>query len=142
MAKRKKVAKPKYDVLALEVIDFSASVDASINYKVRDPRQYESDAKVYTFSSSVEIHCRSTWPEKRADVPYAFTIHGSESEYTDFNLSLDDCHVIDDCCKRQYKKVRGKLKPVYHVPSGIGMFKKIWGGRSLVRIRVGLTRVL
>jgi hypothetical protein len=61
MAKGKKVAKPQCNVLAMEVIEYFVSVVASINQKVRDPQQYNSDVKVYAFSSLVEMQCRSTW---------------------------------------------------------------------------------
>ena len=107
--------------------DYSAHVNACINHDVRDPRHYELDAKVYEFNSTLEIHCRSTWPEERADVPYSFTIWGHEPSFTDFDLTLDDCHVVGKYGERKYKKVWGKLNPVYKIPNGVGSFEKIRG---------------
>jgi len=44
MAKKKKKSVPEYTFLTIDLIDYSACVDASINYEVREPRHYHDDA--------------------------------------------------------------------------------------------------
>lgn len=132
MAKKKarKKAKKKhaeYDILSLEISSYKASVDAAISYRVRDKKHYEEDAKVFDFHSSVEIECRSLWPENRADSHFYLTIYGRELSHEPFSMTLDDCHVRDEFGERQYTKRRGERVPVYRVPKGIGYLEKVRG---------------
>ncbi len=132
MAKKKarKKAKKKsaeYAFLSLAVFSYKASVDAAISYNVRDKRHYQEDAKVFDFHSSVEIECRSLWPEDRADSDYYLTIYGHEPDHAPFSLTLDDCHVLEENGERKYTKRRGELAPVYRVPKGIGFLEKVRG---------------
>lgn len=116
-----------YSFFAINVSSYKAFVDASINYEVRDKRHYSGDAKVYKFSSNIEIEGICTWPEERAGDKYTFTIYGQEIRPGDFELSLSDCHVVDENWIPKYKKVRGKDVPVYDVPKGLGTLEKIRG---------------
>ena len=50
MAKRKKSSSSEYSINHAELTGYSASIDASINHNVREPRYYEDDAKVYDFA--------------------------------------------------------------------------------------------
>jgi len=55
MSKRKKKPVDEYAILGIKITGYKASVDASINYEVRDKRHYYRDAMVYSFDSSVEL---------------------------------------------------------------------------------------
>ncbi|MCH7696776.1 MAG: hypothetical protein IIB73_10895 [Proteobacteria bacterium] len=55
MAKRKKAPAPEHTHLTIELIDFRASVNASVNHEVRDPRHYRDDAKVFKFETHIEV---------------------------------------------------------------------------------------
>ena len=48
------------------------------------------------------------------------TIYGHEIRPGDFELTLSDCHVMDEHWSPKYKRVRGKDIPVYDVPKGPG----------------------
>lgn len=102
--KAKKKARKKradYDSLSLEVSSYKASVDAAINYRVRDRKHYDEDAKVFDFHSSVEVECGCLWPEERAGSDYHLTIYGRELEHAPFSMTLDDCHVRDEFGERK-----------------------------------------
>jgi len=119
--------KNEYNFLAIKVTDYKAYVDASINYEVRDKRYYSRDAKVYQFSSHVEIEGICTWPEEREGDEYTMTIYGHETHSGNFELTLSDCHVMDEHWSPKYKRVRGKDMPVYDVPNGLGTLDKVRG---------------
>ena len=121
------VTKDEYNFLSIKVSNYKAYVDAAINYEVRDKRHYHSDAKVYRFSSHVEIDGICTWPEEREGDEYSMTIYGNEIHPGDFKLSLSDCHVKDENWSLKYKRVRGKDVPIYDVPKGLGTLDKVRG---------------
>jgi hypothetical protein len=125
MAKRKKKpTEPEYAFLTIEVNDYSARVDTSISYEVRDARHHQDDAKVYEFASDIELQGICTSPKDRSGERYALTIHGSEPRQGEFALTLADCHVRSDSGVPKYQKARGKEVPVYQVPRGIGLLQR------------------
>jgi len=133
MQKQKKFPKPEYTYLTIELIDYRARVDASINYEVRDPHHFRDEAKIYEFSNFFEIEGISTYPEERKGEKFQITIHGSDTRHRDLDLTLKDCHVRDERGTRIYRKVRGKGVPVYDIPKGIGHVQrqretKVWIG--------------
>jgi hypothetical protein len=105
-------------------------VDASINYRVRDPRHYDTDAEVYDFGSDLEINCRSTWPEGLAGEDYHLTVYGSESSPGQFRMTLRDCQAKDEDGSSIFRKKAGQAVPVYDVPKGIGHFDRRRTGSS------------
>ena len=119
--------KDEYSFLAIKVLSYKAYVDASINYEVRDKCHYSNDAKIYKFSSHLEIEGICTWPEEREGDEYAITIYGHEIRQGDFELTLSDCNVMDEHWSPKYKRVRGKDVPVYDVPKGMGTLNKVRG---------------
>lgn len=125
--KKTKKKQAEYDFLSLAVSGYKASVDAAVSYRVRDKKHYQEDAKVFDFHSSVEIECRSLWPEERAGGDYQLTIYGRELEHSPFTTTLDDCQVRDEFGERKYTKRRGDQVPVYRVPNGIGFLEKVRG---------------
>lgn len=138
--------KEEYDFLSIRVTDYKAYVDASINHDVRDKRYYHDDAKVYKFSSHVEITGICTWPEEKEGDEYVMTIYGSEIRTGDFDLTLSDCHVLDERSIPKFKKVRGKEVPIYDVPKGLGTIEKqrgiaLWSGCLWVSPQ-GITNML
>ncbi len=127
MARKKKSKRAEYEFLSLRVEDYSASVEASINYQVRDSRHRRPEALVYGFGSHIEIEASVVWPEERADQPLHLTVYGHEPHQGTFDMTLDDCHVIDESGSRKYQKKRGEAVPVYNVPKGIGNIEKVRG---------------
>ena len=67
MAKRKKISAPEYSINHAELTGYSASIDASINHKVREPLYYEDNAKVYEFGSHLELEGHFIYSEDRAE---------------------------------------------------------------------------
>ena len=129
MAKRKKSSLPEYSINHAGLTGYSASIDASINHKVREPRYYEDGAKVYEFSSNLELEGHFIYSEDRAGEKIQLTIYGSESSHCDFELTLADCQVRDDNGSLKYRKARGKEIPVYDVPKGIEFIERQRGTR-------------
>ena len=76
MAKRKKSSTLEYSINHAELTGFSASIDASINYKVREPRHYEDGAKVYKFGSHLELEGNFIYSEDRAEENIQLTVYG------------------------------------------------------------------
>ena len=130
MAKRKRKPADQYDFLALEVEDYAARVDSSISLEVRVPRHYDVDAKVYDFQSVIELEAVTLWPDERAGNHYFLTLYGGESHRRDFDLTLSQCQARNEDGSLSFRKVKGKLIPVYDVPSGIGVLEKIRGSRD------------
>ena len=129
MAKRKKSSSPEYSINYAELTGYSASIDASINHNVREPRYYEDDAKVYDFGSHLELEGLFIEPEERAKDEFQLTVYGSDSGHHDFELTLADCQVRDDNGMLKYRKARGKEVPIYDVPKGIGYIERLRGTR-------------
>ena len=130
MAKRKKTSSSEYSITHAELTGYSASIDASINHKVREPRYYEDDAKVYDFGSHLELEGHFIHSEDREEEKIQLTIYGSGSGHCDFELTLADCQIRDDNGSLKYRKVRGKEVPVYDVPKGIGYIECQRGARA------------
>ena len=130
MAKRKKSSLSEYSINHAELTGYSASIDASINLKVREPRYYENDAKVYNFDSHLELKAHFIFSEDRAEEEFQLTVYGSDSDHRDFELTLADCQVRDDNGSLKYRKARGKESPVYDVPKGSGYISNAKGGQE------------
>lgn len=129
MAKRKKTGASEYYINHAELTGYSASIDASINYKVRETRYYEDDAKIYDFVSHLELEGLFIDPEERADEELILTVYGSDSGHCDFELKLADCQIRDDNGSLKYRKARDKVVPVYNVPKGLGYIERQRGTR-------------
>lgn len=141
MARRKKDALSTHTLLGIRLSGFTARVDASVSYKVLDPRHYQEDAKVYEFASSLEVEGDCMYPEERAGESYRLTVYGRELNEGEFTLTLADCHVRDDKGLLQYRKRGDKRVPLYKVPKGIGLLDRqrrtrIWAGTVWVSSRV------
>ena len=124
MSKRTKSMPEEYSINHAELHSYKASVDASINHEVRDPKHYRQDATVYEFDSRLEFECKFICSENRIDEQLELTVHGSNSAKREFGLILKDCHVRDDEGTFKYHKVRGKELPVYDVPKGVGYIER------------------
>lgn len=124
MAKKKKKSASEYGFFHIKLIDFSACVDASINYEVRDNRHYKDDAKVFSFSSNLEVDGIFTYPEERAEAKLHLAIYGSNLRHSDFDLTLADCHIRDDHGSPKYRKVRGEEIAIYDIPKGVGRLER------------------
>ncbi len=129
MVKRKKTSAPEYSINHAELTGYSASIDASINHKVRESRYYEDDAKVFDFGSHLELEGHFIDSEDRAEEKIQLTVYGSDSGHCDFELTLADCQVRDGNGSLKYRKARGKAIPVYDVPKGIGYIERQRGTR-------------
>ena len=131
MAKRKsKNVTPEYSLLAIKISSYTAAIDASVNYEVRDRHHYRDDAKVYSFESRLEIEGVCTYPEERELGVYSITVYGTARHADQFALTLEDCHIRGDHGVPVYRKVRGKEVPVYDIPKSIGMLDRRRGTQS------------
>ncbi len=131
MAKQKtKKRSAEYDYLSLGVSSYAASVDASVNFRVRDRRHYEDDAQFFDFHSRLEIECCSWWPDNRAGCNYSLTIYGHAPQHEPFSMTLEDCQVRDEFGERKYEKRRGEQVPVYRVPKGVGHLDRVRGANA------------
>jgi len=130
MARRKTDASDTYTLLGINVSGFTAHIDASVSYRVRDPRHYAEDAKVYEFASSLEVEGACTYPEERAGDSCRLTVYGCEPRTGEFALTLADCHTRDDRGLPKYRKRGVRQVPVYAVPKGIGLLDRQRGNRT------------
>ncbi len=124
MAKRRSKPKVEHEVLSLEVESFSASVDAGVDFRLRDPRYRREDAHIYRHTSQLEIECKSLSPKSRAGVTYRVTVYGEDPSEARFSLKVGDCKARGEDGRPLYDKKRGQLTPVYNIPHGIGFLQK------------------
>jgi len=129
VAKRKKSSASEYFIHHAELTGYSASIDASINHKVREPRYFEDDAKVYDFGSHLELEGNFIEQDERSKEEFQLSIYGSDSDHHDYELTLANCQVQDENGSLKYRKARGKEIPVYDVPKGIGYIERQRGTR-------------
>ena len=127
MARRRKREVEEHEQLALRLTGYSARVDASISYKVRDLRNYDEDARVYAFESVVELQATATWPEERSGQQYSLTVYGREPSPGEFSVTLAQCRARDEEGRLVFKKVHGNEIPKFEVPKGIGHLDRIRG---------------
>jgi len=129
MAKKRFFGIPEdaFGILHLQIVNFSISTDASINYEVRIKQYQHRDAKVYKFDSDISIDCKRLWPEEYPDWNYHLHIYGHDSGFRNFADTLSDCQVVDDYGRPIEKKRRGKNEPVYDIPHGLGYWEKTRG---------------
>jgi hypothetical protein len=130
MTKRKKPSIEEYSFSTVELSAFKASVDASINHEVRDPKRYRDSAKVYDFHSQLELEGIFRYPEERLKEIFQLTVYGRELDHPELTLTLKDCHVRDDQGSYKYRKVRGKESPVYDIPKNIGYLERQRGTKN------------
>lgn len=138
MVKWKKKTKLEFNFLGIRIDQYSVSIGASINYEVRDKRYHYLNAKVFKFDSHIEIEGTYTYPDDRAGQAFQLTIYGSERKSGEYERTLSDYQERDEERILKYRKVRGKLTPVYDVPNGIGYLeyrKKRWSGAAWVSPR-------
>ena len=129
MSKSKK-PKLQYSLIDLEIINYSASVDASINYEVANPRRCYGDEKVYNFSSSLKIEAKCVYPEEQLGHTYIFSVYGVDHDIGGRcmkSLTLNECRKKDEYNSVIYKQVRGESVPEYDIPKSVGMIEKARG---------------
>jgi len=124
--KRKSRRKPteEHRFVTLQIDDYAARVDASINYEVRDKRMRHDDTRVYAFSTDLELTGTCTYPEEQAGAAFHITVYGDSNMEADFAATLADCQERDELGARKYDKVRGEYQPVYAIRKGIGHLEK------------------
>lgn len=132
--KSKKSTAPQYSLLSVKITHHSAAVDASVNHEVLDKRRVheaDSDTKIYSFDTRIEIQGECTYPETESGKPCSFTIYSSERRKAELSATLKDCHVIDDKWQKVYRTVKGQQVPVYDIPKSIGYFERKRGTGGL-----------
>lgn len=130
MSTKKKVQRKEYDFLGIALSGFDILVEGSINHEVRIPRYYREDARVYNYSTQLQLTGTSIFPDEHINESYFIVVHGSEDVSTKFDTVLSDYHVPDESQSPVYRKVRGELKPVYDPPSGIGLLERERGTKD------------
>ena len=137
MAKRTKKPGPVYEILAITINNYKASVDAAINYEARDKRYFYKNPSVHSFGTNIELEGVCTYPDDRAGENYSITIYGHEREHGEFSKRLSDYQERDEKYNLKYRTVRGNQVPVYDVPYDIGYYSrnrgtKDWSGAAWV----------
>lgn len=113
-----------YAFFGIRITSYHATIDASVNYEVRDIKRADIDTQVYRGDTSLEIEGVCTYPDNQAGHHYTMLIYGHERSGEPFSLKLKDCHVVNEKWERVYRKVKGKEEPVYDIPKGIGSLEK------------------
>lgn len=67
-APRKKKTSIEYELLAVGLRGYKASVDATVNSEARDKRLHHDDPKVYRFNASLALEGTCVYPDGRAVV--------------------------------------------------------------------------
>ena len=127
MVSRKKQAKEQYELLAIELTGYKASVDAAINYEVRDKRLRHGGTKIFDFVTSLGLEGVCLYPEEREGEKYYLSVRGEGHPSWPHSMTLNDCHVLDEHGAHKYRKVRGEQVPVYDIPRNIGFLDKVIG---------------
>jgi len=133
MAKKKISTAEQYEFVYIAISDFSAQVNASVNYEARMPRHQHDELRVYSFGSTLMVSGLCTYPEEREGHQYQITIYGREPGEGDLQAKLADYHVRDKNGMPKYRKSRGREVPVYDAPNGLGLLEKqrglnFWNG--------------
>lgn len=55
---------PQYQLLAIAVSSFLASIDAAINWRARDPHWQHDNVQVYDFHNRMELLRTCSYPEE------------------------------------------------------------------------------
>ena len=113
-----------FTLLTIKINNFDISVDAEINYEVRDDKKPCDSSNIYQFGSVIEIFGESIWPIEQANEKFQISVHGSEPRPNEFSLRLNDCHRRDEEGALMYRTVRGKEQPIYDIPKGLGLLNK------------------
>lgn len=133
MAHKKKKVVESYSFLNITVHRFEISIDAAVNYEVRDTNHLHDGLKVFRFDSTLELYGTDTAQEKQAADNYRITMHGKQIDDAGLNLKLNDRRMLDEKGMPVYRNRRGCQVPVYDIPDGIGLLEKergknIWNG--------------
>ena len=142
MAGKKKKTIEAYETLAIKVNHFDCRMSAGVNYELHDERRAHDETRVYRYDSDLTISGICTYPKDRENHQFHFTIMGEDHGYRNHDLSLKQCHALDEDGDWIYKKVRGREEPVYDLPDGIGTLEKergepVW--RSWIWVPLNLT---
>lgn len=122
--------KDEYSFLFLSVRDFDISTSVYINPIARDKKYRSPDTKIYRQYSTIELDCRNIDPDEPLTDTYYFSIYGHAEELCKPELTLADCHVLDENGFKKYRKRRGVDEAVYELPKGIAVLHKKYGARE------------
>jgi hypothetical protein len=124
MSPKKPTPKVQDEYLTIAVEDYSASIEASINYEVRRPRPESDQVPIFRFVSSIEIKGTCTAPDDRAKDTYQISVYPPMSAGHKADAKLRDAHVRDEHGSPKYQKVRDLLLPVYDFPQISAFFRE------------------
>lgn len=124
---------PQYQFLAIQVTSYSASIDAAINWRARDPHWQHDNVLVYDFHNRIELVGTCSYPQERQGATYQLTVYGRELDDGDFIAKLRDYVARDAEGNIKRRKSRGHELPIYAPPEGIGSLEKrrgenLWNG--------------
>lgn len=129
---RSKKPQDTYTLLGARITHYEMRVTAGLNadLKLADRRVATPQAPLYTYITTLQIEGMCTYPDERAGEQYDLLIVG-DSHAAKLQLTLEDIHVRDASCSRQYRQYRGEDVPVYAPPPGIsimyrGTKRRVW----------------
>jgi hypothetical protein len=123
----------QYQLLAIEVTSYSASIDAAISMHARERLWQHDNVQVYDFHNRIELLGTCSYPDERQGAHYQLTVYGRELSNGDFQRTLRDFVVRDAEGNIKRRKSRGIELPIYAAPDGIGSLEKrrgenLWNG--------------
>ena len=152
MSPKKTKPRVQEEFLTIEVEDFSASVNASINPQAREPRPEIDKLRIFNFGSTIEIKGTCPSPDRRTIERYQITIYAPLTDELEANARLRDVYARDERGSIKYHKVHGLLLPAYVIPPGLGLLNRrrgpvTWDGciwvpeQSITQMLVLLSKV-
>lgn len=120
----------RYSFLPLVVDDFEIRASVAINPSAKDAKNSPPDTKIFQQYSSIELNCHNIDPGEPATDAFHFSIYGHAESLYKPDLSLADCHVLDDNGFKKYRKRRGIDEAIYEIPKGVAVLHKKYGARE------------
>ena len=121
MSQKRRKPRVQYELLTLQVEDYSVTVNATISYQAREPRPKSDKIRLYSFGHTIEIVGTCTAPDERARETYRIIMEPPVGDEPPFDATLSDVRVKDDNGLVKHRKVQGQVVPVYDIPEGLGL---------------------
>ena len=105
MSQKRRKPRVQYELLTLQVEDYSVTVNASISYRARELRPESDKTPLYSFGHTIEIVGTCTSPDERARETYRIIMEPPEFDEHTFDTTLSDVQVKDANGLVKYRKI-------------------------------------
>jgi len=131
MPRKRKGSYDDFVEIAIQINDIGVRSQASLNVDLKTSHpifSHENDP-AFEFESSLEISGECIYPGEFEHIRFFINLIGDACNRRT-NITLNDCHAIDENKVPIYKEYRGKVYPVYNSPLGLSLLEKKRGENS------------